>query len=115
MANATGAFSVNVTIPDVPVGSYPIMALDVTSGDTASNSLSAEPRITLTPSEGSYDTVVSIRGEGFNSDNDVTIAFDGIDVTPFPTPHTDFLGSFSAEFYVPMEPNGTYTVTATDT
>jgi len=115
IANATGGYSVNVTVPSVPFGSYPIMALDVASGDTASNSFGVEPRILLNPGEGSNNTAVSIKGEGFNTYSDVVITFDGTDVTPSSMPPTDFLGSCSAKFYVPMVPNGTYIVTATDT
>lgn len=115
LANESGGYSVNAVVPAVPFGAYLIMAVDVASGDSASTMLNVEPRILLTPEEGSYNTVVSVKGDGFYSDRNVTlIDFDGIDVTPLPRPHTDFLGSFVASFNVPSRPNGTYTVTAAD-
>jgi len=113
-ANETGGYSISVTVPPVPTDTYPIMALDVASGDTQSTTFTVEPRILLTPSQGEWNTEVSVVGDGFSYDSNVTIMFDWIDVTPSTVPHTDFLGSFQANFWVPSIPNGTYTVTATD-
>jgi len=113
-ANETGGYSVSVTVPSVPEGTYLIMALDVASGDTQTTTFTIEPRILLTPSEGGWNTEVSVRGDGFSADTNVTIMFDWMDVTPSPVPQTDFLGSFQASFWVPSIPNGTYVVTVTD-
>jgi len=113
-ANETGGYSISVSVPPVPTDTYPIMALDVSSGDTESTDFSVEPRILLAPSQGEWNTEVSVIGDGFSGNSNVTIMFDWIDVTPSSVPRTDFLGSFEANFRVPSIPNGTYTVTATD-
>ncbi len=115
IANETGGYSLDVAVPAIPSGTYPIMAYDVAEGDTESAMFTVEPRILLTPTAGGYENEVFIRGDGFLDFDDITILFDGIDVTPFPMPQTDPLGSFESSFRVPSRPNGTYTVTASDT
>ena len=114
VANGTGGYSVDIALPAIPADTYPIMALDVASGDTASTMFSVEPRILLTPDEGSYSDAVSVRGDGFSALSFITITFDGVDVTPVPQPETDDFGSFWAVIYVPSMPNGTYAVLADD-
>ena len=114
-ANATGGYSVDVTVPVVPSDVYTLMALDVADGDTASTTFTVEPRITLSPNQGGYNSEVSIRGDGFQPYDTISILFDGVDVTPMPAPQTDFIGSFKSSFYLIQRPNGTYTVTAMDT
>lgn len=108
VANASGGYSFDLSVPAVPMGVYSIMALDVASGDTVSTMFGVEPRVILTPSVGGYRDEVSVRGDGFNSDSDVWFTFDGSDVSPSPLPHTDFSGSFTGSFYVPSRMNGTY-------
>lgn len=113
-ANETGGYAVAIVVPAIPFGMYPIMALDVADGDTAFTMFSVEPRITLTPTTGGYYSEVIVKGDGFDPYSDTTLFFDGIDVTPFPIPQTDPLGSFEASFPVISTPNGTYVVTAED-
>ena len=115
VANETGGYSVDVAVPAVPSDTYPIMAWDVAEGDTEFTMFTVEPRINVDPISGRYESEVTIRGDGFLSFSDITILFDGTDVTPFPMPQTDPLGSFESSFLVPSKPNGTYTVTASDT
>lgn len=115
-ANQTGGYSINVTVPAVPFNTYWIMALDVAEGDTAITTFTVEPRIILSPTQGGYNSEVFIEGDGFQSDTEITIFFDGEDVTPFPAPRSDFIGSFESSFFVDvLRPNGTYTVVAFDT
>ncbi len=114
-ANATGGYSVNINAPPVPTNTYSIMALDVETGDTASAMLTIEPRILLTPTEGSDNLKVYVKGAGFQVNNNITLKFDGKDVTQSPKPRTNYLGSFEASFNVLSRPNGTYLVTADDT
>jgi len=113
-ADETGNYSVNVTAPAVPTGSVTLVAIDVETGDTASAPFDVEPRITLTPAQGSCYDEITVRGDGFQSGSNITLDFDGADVTPYPEPQTDFLGSFETTFTVPLTPNGTYTVAAED-
>ncbi len=113
-ANATGGYSVNITMPAVPAFTFGITALDVTTGDTNSASFTVQPKIILTPEEGSYNDTVTVKGSGFQDVSLITLLFNGMNVTPSPPPLTDFLGSFEATFNVPSMPNGTYTVTADD-
>jgi hypothetical protein len=114
MANESGGYLKEFPVPAVPLGTYSIMVLDVTSGDSASTTFSVEPRILLTPSHGGFNDEISVKGDGFNSYSDIMFTFDGMDVSPSPLPYTDFLGSFTASFYVPLTPNGTYTFTVDD-
>lgn len=113
-ANETGGYAVAIVVPAIPFGVYPIMALDVADGDTAFAMFSVEPRITLTPTTGGYNSEVFVKGDGFDPYSDIALFFDLTDVTPFPAPQTDPLGSFEANFPVISTPNGTYVVTATD-
>lgn len=112
--NETGGYSINLAVPAIPYGTYSIVAVDLASGDTASEFLTVEPRILLTPTEGSFEDKVAVRGNGFIGNSDIGIMFDGTDVTPFPTPRTDGTGSFEASLYVPSTPNGTRDVVAND-
>jgi len=115
-ANSTGGYSVNITVPAFPAGAYTISVLDVTTGEiaTATDMFTIQPKIILTPEEGSYNDEVTVEGYGFASGSLITLTFDGDDVTPMPQPETDDFGSFEAKFNVPSNPNGTYTVEASD-
>lgn len=113
-ANSTGGYSVNITVPAVPSDIYTILVLDVTTGDTDTTTFTVQPKIVLTPEEGSYNDEVTVKGYGFDSGTLITLTFDGTDVTPTPQPETDDLGSFEAKINVPSKPNGTYAVNASD-
>lgn len=69
-----------------------------------------EQRIILSSTKGSPLDTVTVRGDGFEALSNVTIYFDGIDVTPPNQPQTDYFGSFETTFTVPLRPNGTYIV-----
>jgi len=114
MANETGGYSVNITVPAIPADVYDVMVLDVESGETALDTFTVQPKIVLDPEEGSYRDNITVKGYGFDASVLITLILDGIDVTPTPQPETDMLGSFEAKFSVPSTPNGTYTVTADD-
>ncbi|MEM4703826.1 MAG: hypothetical protein QXJ02_01995 [Candidatus Bathyarchaeia archaeon] len=114
VADNAGNYSLNITSPAVPAGSYMIAAIDMESGDSATAPFTVMPRILLTLTLGACFEEIAIRGDGFQSGSNITISFNGIDVTPTETPQSDFLGSFKSKFRVPQVPNGNYTVTATD-
>jgi len=113
-ANSTGGYSVSLAVPSVPHNTYSIRAVDLTTGDNASAPFAVEPRITLSPEEGSFDNRVIVKGDGFMFYSNITIWLDLIDVTPLLTPRTDFRGMFEAGIRVPLIPNGTYTITVID-
>jgi len=113
-ANSTGGYSVNFTVPAIPADLYSIAVVDVETGDTEGVDFTIEPKIALTPEEGSCYDAVKVKGYGFESETPITLTLDGTDVTPTPQPETDPVGSFETEFNVPSVPNGTYNVTADD-
>jgi len=113
-ANSTGGYSVNITVPTLPAGAWSISVLDVTTGDTATDMFTVQPKIILTPEEGSCNDEVTVKGYGFYSGRLITLMFDGIPLTPISRPVTDDFGSFEAKFTVPSMPNGTYNVQASD-
>jgi len=113
-ANSTGGYSVNFAVPAIPADMYSIAVIDVETGDTNSTNFTIEPKIELTPEEGSCNDKVKVKGYGFDSETPITLTLDGTDVTPTPQPETDPLGSFETGFNVPSMPNGTYNVTADD-
>ncbi len=113
-ANSTGGYSVSFTVPAIPADTYSIVVLDVETGDTEEVDFTIEPKIVLTPEEGSSNDKVKVKGYGFDNETPIKLTLDGTDVTPTPEPETDPLGSFVTEFSVPSVPNGTYNVTADD-
>ncbi|MCL4429172.1 MAG: IPT/TIG domain-containing protein [Chloroflexi bacterium] len=72
------------------------------------------PTITLSSSSGQPGEVITITGDGFTADSDMTATFDGLPITLSGTPHTDANGHFTATFVVPSVALGLYSVTATD-
>ncbi len=113
-ANSTGGYSVNFTVPAIPAGLYSVAVVDVETGDTESIDFTIEPKILLTPEEGSCNDKVKVNGYGFDSETSISLTLDGTDVTPIPQPETDPFGSFETEFSIPSVPNGTYNFTAND-
>ena len=114
VANETGGYSVVFTVPAVPCRIYSIMVVDISSGDTTSGFFAVESRIMLTPVSGSFDNKVTVVGDGFAQFSNVTLWFEGVDVTPDSVPHTNNLGSFQVSFNVPNKPSGTYTFAVSD-
>lgn len=113
-ANEIGSYSINLTIPSLRSNTYDVLALDVSTGDTSLAKLSIQPKIALTPNVGAYRDIITIRGEGFQFFTPITITFNGSDVTPSPQPFPDSYGFFEAEFRVPLMPNGSHIVMASD-
>ena len=81
---------------------------------TGPNYASAEPAITLSPSEGRAGTMVDVDGSGFVPLSIITITFDRGNMQTRPdTISADALGNFSANFEVPHSiDSGTYQVVA---
>jgi len=75
--------------------------------------LPAAPTITLSSGSGAVGAIITITGDGFTADSDMTATFGGSPLTLSGTPHTDANGHFTATFVVPSG-LGTFTVTATD-
>jgi hypothetical protein len=113
-ANSTGGFSAEITVPNIPSGSFEILVRDVATGDNATVPFAIEPKIEITPNEGGCSDIVTVKGYGFSSDTFVTLRFNGIDVTPWPQPLTDPFGAFTADIRAPKVPRGTYNIEAWD-
>jgi len=113
-ADGVGRYEINLIMPSLRGGTYDLMALDAVTGETSSTKLTIQPKIVLTPEEGSYGDSITVRGEGFQIFNPITITFNGSDVTPSPQPLPDGFGFFETEFRVPLVPNGTYIVIVDD-
>lgn len=109
--SAAGAFSCTFTVPNVAVGSYPVVAPDG-QGDTASATLLVLPSLTDTPSFGPAGTSVVFAGEGFAAFSSLALTWSGGTAC---TTSTDHHGDFPCSFTIPSgTPGGAYTFTATD-
>jgi hypothetical protein len=113
-ANSLGGYTVSFAVPAFPLGPYDIVALDVETGDTETETFTIAPMIILDVEEGYNHDEVTMEGHGFNFGRSISLVFDGIDITPTPQPVTDDFGSFTATFIVPKVPEGTYLVGAYD-
>jgi hypothetical protein len=112
IADEAGTYSARFVVPPVRGGTHTIIALDVESGDITFAFLRVRPRILVTPTVGSFNDRISVRGEGFATYESVALWLEGTDVTPSPTPITDSLGTFETSFQMPALPNGAYTLNA---
>jgi len=110
--DATGAFSVDLIVPDATQGAHTVMATDG-AGNYDEEAFTVVPKITLTPASGSPGTSVTVTGKGFTGSSTVDITFDVISWAT--GVKTDATGSFSASgLIVPDSTYNGHTVMATD-
>lgn len=100
-----------IEIPESTAGEHKIIVIGKDSGNTAEAEFTVEPEITIDPTSGSSGIEVTVSGTGFGSRSDVTIYFNGKEVTD---DTTDRDGSFTATFTVPEAAPGTHTIDAED-
>jgi hypothetical protein len=117
---ADGTFTGQIVIPTLPVNTGSSTSDVVATEDleepysgTDTFKVTATTVITLTPAIGRAESSVQITGSGFTAiaGVDVIIRFAGTSLT---TLQTDATGAISGTFTVPVRPEGTYPVTATD-
>jgi len=104
------------TVPAGAAAGKNLVTITDSSFNTASTSFTVTTsNIALNPTTGSYGTTVTITGSNFISNSNMTITFDGNQVTPSTFPlYSDANGAFTTTFNVPLDTAGTKQVTASD-
>ncbi len=116
--NNDGYFAVKITVPDVDVGAYTILAEDEDDDDISAQVTftvtepSLNPVIVVDPTSANVDDEVEVSGTEFAPGDTVTIYFDD-EVVDTTTTLTD--GSFTGSFDIPESVNGSHTIKAEDT
>jgi len=131
-AKADKSFSVTVTIPDPPTGTYHFIVIDDATGATVfTKSFDLKPEITLSPTTAIQGDTITVEGTGFAAESEITLTLYNTtaagatdwstELTTSPTTvETDANGSFSCTFKVPSKSDdkdvvyGDYTVKAED-
>jgi hypothetical protein len=107
--DGSGEFTAYVTIPKSTTGKHKIAVIQ------AENSVSAEfivePDVTVNPTSGVPDTLVTILGDGFDRGESITIYFD---ISEVASVKTDSLGDFVATFNIPELDAGLYEIQIDD-
>ena len=112
-----GVDVVTFTVPTAGVGTYTVLAEDVDDddiSDTAQFSVTTpplNPAIELNTDSGNVGDTITVTGEEFTPDDEVTIYFNGDEVA---TEDTDEDGEFTVTFDVPESPAGEYDIEAED-
>jgi len=106
-------WSTSFEVPEVNLGNYTIMALDVTTNtrDTVSFAVTPPPTIRVSPTEAPIGSKISIAGEGFTPKQSIFITFE--DLLLLSPITTDENGEFNVTLFVPMVNSGNYTIKAT--
>ena len=104
ITDANGEFTCTIAIPEAPVGSYTVTAIDE-AGNRPETEFTVEPEITLSPSSQDVDKLVEVSGAGFAARENVTLVLDGDTLPTIPASlHTNRLGSLGGSFVVPPHP-----------
>ncbi|MDD5081797.1 MAG: hypothetical protein PHU08_00345 [Dehalococcoidales bacterium] len=112
-SNASGSFTGTFTIPAAVASSHTVTATD--NSNSASASFSVLSSVSLSPTSGIPDTVVTVSGNGFRASRTIVITYNGTTIATTPSSvATGTTGSFSATFRVPTTANRSPVVTATD-
>lgn len=114
VSDGAGNYGVEFLVPAVPSSTYFMIVVDTVSGMSAYALLTVEPKVSVTPTSGSFGDYIAVKGYGFAGYNQMTLWLDGAQVSPVSSLYTDPLGSFEASFAVPAMPNGTYLFEAED-
>ena len=119
-AKADGSFTVTVTLPDPPVGTYSIIVYDASAKKCiGSYDFDLTPEISLSPTRVLPGGTVTVEGTGFSAEEEITLTISNDTwsktlTTDPETVETDSEGSFSCTFNVPSVAYGTYTIKAED-
>ncbi|MEW6096629.1 MAG: hypothetical protein AB1567_08905 [bacterium] len=107
-----GAFSTYFTIDTQPYGTTSITAIGLTSGASASEFFTILGNIILiTPNSGSIGSIVTIKGNGYRTSEEVRISF-GTTVSICSLSSSE-AGTFSVIFTTDTQPYGTTSIIAT--
>jgi len=106
VSNSEGAWTTKISIPPAPAGPVVIRASG-TSGQQMEADFNVTPAVALSQPIGSSGSLLTIEGDGFTADTDISISF-GPGVVA--TPSADADGSWTASFTLPATPAGTYTI-----
>ena len=115
--DSSGKFtSVNLIVPAIVGGDHTIKAQD-SIFNSATDSFSVSPSLSISPNKGAVGTNVTITGNGFLSiaNNPIIITYNGTVVTTSPPSVTaDGNGNFGATFKIPFGTSGIGTITASN-
>jgi hypothetical protein len=104
---SAGKFVTTIRIPESTAGSHKVSA--IAAGTELSGTFTIKPEITVTPSSGEANSLITVSGTGFGDRKPVTIWFNNFQLA---TTATSAVGSFSRSFNIPDLGAGTYTVEA---
>jgi hypothetical protein len=112
-ANSNGEWQATFQVPEMSAGTYSITAegQQTTKEDVGQLSFQIKPYVILSPAEGHVGTNVAITGHGFALNQNVSITYDGNQVS---TAETDDEGHFQTGFDVLESQYGERLVTAED-
>jgi len=110
-ADGGGDWEASFQVPEMPAGDYSVTADGEQTLEEDVSELSFEilPDIVLSPDEGYVDTALTVTGQGFATNRDVSITYDGSQVA---TAETNDKGSFDVAFPVPESEYGEHKVAA---
>ncbi len=112
--DSDGDFTCTIVIPESKVEDHTITVSDE-SGSEAEAVFTVECKITISPTSGPPDTLVTVSGTGFKASKYITITFAGSEVNTTPASiKTNSAGSFSGTFAVLSLIGNTYQVKASD-
>jgi hypothetical protein len=104
---SAGRFVTTIRIPESTAGSHKVSAM--ASGVEVSGIFIIKPEITITPTSGEANSLITVSGTGFGFKMQVTVWFHNIQLA---TITTSAMGSFSRSFNIPDLGAGSYTVEA---
>jgi len=109
-ASATGECSLDFIVPPGFAGAHQIKA-ENEIGNLATTIFEVIPSVTVFPAQGAVDDIISVKGRGFASGEEVTVYLKS---TPVAFINTDASGNFEGVFKVPAMSNDSYVMRVED-
>lgn len=117
-SNGVGSFNAEFAIADIIAGNHEFKAtVENTSIGEVSDILRVQPKVTLNPEHPDVGAEVTLTGNGFAANSQVTVKYDDINIPNSPPDQpltTDSTGSFSHTFQVPESSKDNHVISATD-
>ena len=114
-SDSAGAFSnVSFTIPSLGGGAHLVRATDQ-DGNYYEATLTLTPKISITPTNGTVGTQITVTGSGFAPGAPVAISWDNLALSPAASTTATAAGTISVTFTSPASAKGNHTVKAADT